>query len=300
MSLPERVLKAEFARQRWLAKASVRDVHVAGHRWSCLEAGERGPLVVLVHGFTGSKENWLPVMRELGKTCRVVAPDLPGWGASERLEVADYGPGAQGERLREFLAQLSEKPALLVGHSMGGQIVGLLAARHPGVAERICLMSAAGVLFEENEFGREVLAGNNPFQVTSRAELRRYLGIVFNTPPYVPWPADEALVRRRRADVAFEQSVLEAIGRGPEAFVLETELPNVREPVLLLWCRSDKVIDVSAEAIFHRLLPRSQTVLLSGCGHMPMMAQPKQVSEALSRFVAQPVLSVVPAASTVA
>lgn len=291
MALPERVLGAEYARQRWLAGARVRQLHVAGHRWSCLEAGKSGPLVVLVHGFTGSKENWLPVMRELAKHHRVVAPDLPGWGLSERHEIGDYGPGAQAERLREFLGTMTEKPALLVGHSMGGQIVGMLAARHPGLAERVCLMSAAGVLFTENEFGREVQAGNNPFQVTTRSELKRYLGIVFAKPPFVPWPASDALVRRRRADVVFEQSVLDGIGRGPEAFALEAELPNVREPVLLLWCRSDQVIDVSAEAIFHRLLPDSRTVLLSGAGHMPMMAQPRQVAEALMRFIAEKIPS---------
>ncbi len=285
MALPERVLGAEYARQRWLAGARVCQVQIASHRWSCLEAGKSGPLIVLVHGFTGSKENWLPVMRALAKHHRVVAPDLPGWGLSERHDDGDYGPGAQAERLREFLGTMAEKPALLVGHSMGGQIVGLLAARHPGLVERVCLMSAAGVLFTENEFGREVQAGNNPFQVTSRAELKRYLRIVFEKPPYVPWPANDALVRRRRADVVFEQSVLDGIGRGPEAFALEAELPNVREPVLLLWCRSDQVIDVSAEAIFHRLLPDSRTVLLSGAGHMPMMAQPRQVSEALTHFV---------------
>ena len=287
MSLPERVLGAEYARQRWLAGARERELHVAGHRWSCLEAGKAGPLIVLVHGFTGSKENWLPLMRVLARHHRVVAPDLPGWGISERHDAADYGPGAQAERLREFLGTMTEKPALLVGHSMGGQIVGLLAARHPGLAERVCLMSAAGVLFTENEFGRAVQDGNNPFEVTTRAELKRYLGIVFSKPPVVPWPASEALVRRRRADAPFEQTVLEAIGRGPEAFALEAELPKVREPVLLLWCRSDRVIDVSAEAVFHRLLPSSQTVLLSGAGHMPMMAQPKQVGEALARFVGQ-------------
>ena len=53
-TMPERVLDAEFARQRWLAGASERDVQVGDHRWRVVEAGE-GPLVVLLHGFTGSK-----------------------------------------------------------------------------------------------------------------------------------------------------------------------------------------------------------------------------------------------------
>lgn len=283
---PERVLEAEFARQRWLAGAEVREVQVAGHRWSVLEAGDPDkPLLVLVHGFVGSKENWLPVMRELGKSYRLVAPDLPGWGDSERQPGADYGPVAQMRRLAEFLGTLPGKPALLVGHSMGGQIVGLLAARQPQLVERIALMSSAGVTFEENAFANAVLAGENPYQVTTRGELKRFLGIVFTDPPFVPWPANEALVRRRRADAAFEQQVLDQIGRGPDALVLETELARIQAPTLLLWCRDDKVIDVSAAETFRRGLRDSTTVILSGCGHMPLMAQPRQVSEALSQFL---------------
>jgi pimeloyl-ACP methyl ester carboxylesterase len=282
--MPERVLDAEFARQRWLAGASVHSRQIGDHRWTYLEAGQ-GPLIVLVHGFTGSKENWLPMMRELAKTHHVIAPDLPGWGESERQASGNYGPSAQAERLALFLKAQDEKPLLLVGHSMGGQIVGLLAARHPELVDRILLMSSAGVKFEENEFGREVLAGRNPFEVRTRAELHRYLGIVFTDPPFVPWPADEAMVRRRRNDVAFEQKILDSIGRGPEAFSLESELERIRAPVLLLWCRDDRVIDVSAAEVFHQHLANSRTVLLAGCGHMPMMAQPDNVVEAIAAFL---------------
>ena len=100
--------------------------------------------------------------------------------------------------------------------------------------------------------------------------------------------SDEALVRRRRADAAFEQEVLEQIGRGPDALVLEDELGAIRAPVLLLWCRDDKVIDVSAAETFRRGLAQSTTVILSGCGHMPLMAQPRQVAEAVTGFLAAP------------
>jgi abhydrolase domain-containing protein 6 len=164
-------------------------------------------------------------------------------------------------------------------------VVGLLAARDPQVADRIGLMSAAGVRFADNDFGRAVLAGDNPFQVTTTAELHRYLGIVFADPPWVPWPASNALVKRRRGDVAFEQKVLDGIGRGPEALLLESELDRIHAPVLLLWCRDDRVIDVSAAEIFHRGLRDSRTVLLAGCGHMPMMAQPANVARAINEFL---------------
>jgi len=284
---PKWLLNAEFARQRWQAGASVHSTQVAAHRWVYLEAGAANkPLMVLVHGFTGAKENWLPLMQRLAKTHRVIAPDLPGWGESERQASAVYGPGVQAERLAAFLRALPEKPALLVGHSMGGQIVGLLSARHPQLVDHISLMSSAGVKFEENEFGLAVLAGKNPFEVKTRAELYRYLRIVFAEPPFLPWPADVAMVRQRRADAQFEQQVLDAIGRGPEAFALEAELGQVRAPTLLLWCRNDRVIDVSAADIFHRGLPTSRTVILAGCGHMPMMAQPDNVASALRDFLA--------------
>jgi pimeloyl-ACP methyl ester carboxylesterase len=285
VAMPGRVLDAEFARQRWLAGATVHSVRIGDHRWTYLEAG-RGPLIVLLHGFTGSKENWLPLMRELAKSHRVIAPDLTGWGESERKTGADYGPSAQVERINQFLWHFEEKPELVVGHSMGGQFLGLLAARHPKSVGPIALMSSAGVKFEENSFGRDVRAGHNPFEVRTRAELHRYLGIVFDDPPFVPWPADEAMVRRRRNDVVFEQKVLDSIGRGPEAFELESELGKIQAPVLLLWCRDDRVIDVSAAEVFHRGLAQSQTVLLAGCGHMPMMAQPNNVASALRDFMA--------------
>ena len=283
---PDWALEAEFARLRWLAGAREHSLDAAGHRWRYVETG-RGPLVVLVHGFTGAKENWLPLMRELRADHRVVAPDLPGWGESERHAGADYGPVAQAARLKAFLAALPRapgvpaKPALLVGHSMGGQIVGLLAARSPEAVGSLVLMDAAGVPFQANAFGRKVLAGENPFQVRSRADLRRYLHIVFTDPPAVPWPADRALVQRRQRDAAFEQSVLDRIGRGPEALLLARELPAIRVPVLLLWCRDDKVIDPSAAAVFAAGLPDSRTVMLDGCGHMPMMAAPAEVARVL-------------------
>ena len=93
------------------------------------------------------------------------------------------------------------------------------------------------------------------------------------------------VVRRRRADADFEQRVLDGIGRGPDAFALEAELGNISAPTLLLWCREDKVIDISAAEVIAKGLPQSRTVILSGCGHMPMMAQPRNVAEALRDFL---------------
>lgn len=278
---PAWALQGWFALQRWQAGATEHTVEVDGQRIVQLEAGPAdAPPIVLLHGFTGSKENWLPLMAALSRTHRVIAPDLPGWGASDREPGADYGVVAQSERVAAWLATLPAPPALLAGHSMGGHIAALVAARHPERVPRLALLSAAGVPFEANDFGRAVLAGGHPFAVDDRQSLDHYLGLVFTDPPPVPWPVDRALIDRRIADRGFEEAVLARL-RGPEAFAVQPLLGAIRAPTLLLWCDDDRVIDPSAAAAYAAGLADSRTVMLTGCGHMPMLADVAGTAAAL-------------------
>jgi len=283
LAWPDWALQAEYGRLRWLAQADTREVEVAGHRISYVESG-RGPLIVLVHGFTGNKETWLPLIRELRHDFRLVALDLPGWNASQRVAGANYGVAAQAERVAAFIDALDQPLVLLGGHSMGGHIAGLVAADHPERVPRLLLMSSAGTEFRENDFLRAVMAGEHPYEVHNRADLHRQLALVFTKPPLVPWPADEAMARQRAADQPLEREVL-ALARGPEATLLQERLGEVQAPTLLLWCRDDRVIDVSAEAVFRAGLRQSRSVILEGCGHMPLMAVPSAVADALRDFL---------------
>lgn len=280
-AFPERALQAEYARQRLLAGAEVRYTTVDGERWPYLEAG-KGDLIVLVHGYTGSKENWLPVMGKLAENHRVIAVDLPGWGESMPTPGADYGPVAQSRRLAAFLTAQQQPAALLVGHSMGGMISGLMAAEHPEQVQRIVLMSSAGVAFTENDFARLVLKGGNPFAVYETESFQDFLSTyVFADAPYVPAPIAGAIVAQRAAKRDFEKTVFTQMRLGPEAFLLQQRLPLIKQPVGLLWCDQDRIIDPSAAAVFAKGLKKSTTRILDGCGHMPMMEQPEQVAEFL-------------------
>lgn len=285
MLFPSQALRLEFARQRLLAGAEVQEKTVAGERWHYLEAGQ-GPLIVLVHGYTGSKENWLPVMRQLARDHRVIAVDLPGWGESIPVSGTDYGPTAQAERLSAFLQSEREPAALLVGHSMGGMISGLMTAAHPEQVERIVFMSSAGVRFNENEFARRVLKGDNPFAVYEVESFRDFLHeFVFANAPYVPEPMLGAIVEQRKTRRDFEQRVFTQIRIGPEAFLLQQRLPLIQSPAGLLWCDGDRIIDPSAAPVFAAGLKSSETRILKDCGHMPMMEQPGAVAEfLLARF----------------
>ena len=293
--MPEQFLQAEFARLRWLAGAEVQSKIIANdpdYKWVYLRAGfndensSEKPLVFLIHGYTGSKENWLLVMRELGKKYRVIAPDLPGWGETTRLENHDYGVISQSERLARFIDSFNETPSILVGHSMGGHISGLVAAKKPELISKLVLMSAAGVEFEQNDFARSVLKGGNPFEVKTRDQFHAQMRLVFTEPPFIPWPFDEAMVQRRRKDALFEAKVLDSIGRSDEVIALQSEMQKIQSPTLLLWCKDDRVIDVSSVPVFLAGIAGSQALILEGCGHMPMMAKPKEVASGIENFLA--------------
>lgn len=296
---PWLLVRAQFERQRMAAGLGAANAQIAGYRWAYAysdDAPSGSPVLVLLHGFTGSKENWYPLARRLRGKYRILIPDLPGWGESERKAGADYGYTAQAARVDAFIRQVVRGryggtdggEVVLIGHSMGGGIAALSAARYPRDIARVGLFDAAGVRFNDNSFGSEVLAGNNPFAVSDRASLQRYIDTVFfraEAKPWIPWPASSGLIAKRRADAAFEQSVLDHIGRGPESFAPGDAAKHIDQPALLLWGDKDTVIDPSAMDLYAARIPQAEKVLLDDCGHMTLVECPDAVAQAVDALI---------------
>ena len=88
------------------------------------------PLVLAVHGITGTSRAWLAVARALGERAALIALDLRGRGASNGLP-PPYGTAAHVSDALAVLDQLGIERAVLAGHSLGAYIVARLAAEHP-------------------------------------------------------------------------------------------------------------------------------------------------------------------------
>lgn len=288
---PLSLIRAEYARQRRAAGLSAHTVQINGKRWVYAErAADRAgaPTVVMIHGYTGSKENWYRLAQRLRGRYRLVIPDLPGWGESQRDADANYGYVAQAENVAAFIRAVCGTPVVLLGHSMGGGIAALTAARYPELIERVGLFNASGVSFDENPFALEVLAGGNPFGVNDAASLQRYLGIVVHDRralPPIPWPVSNIVIAYRRAEGNFEQSILDHIGRGTDQFLPGTEAVKIRQPALLVWGVHDQVIDASAMAAYGAQIPHARRRLLEGSGHSTIIEQPDEVAEAVVALI---------------
>ncbi|MCL8014952.1 alpha/beta fold hydrolase [Streptomyces sp. AS02] len=104
--------------------------------------GTDAPVVLLVHGWGGDGREWSPHAEALADRCRVVVPDLRGHGRSP-VPQEDNTPAAMADDLAVLLGTLGTGPVIAVGHSMGGQVVNLLAVHYPAAVRSVVALDPA-------------------------------------------------------------------------------------------------------------------------------------------------------------
>lgn len=289
---PQWLLRAAEMYQAQRAGLQTKSVQAGDTRWVYYEGGkDHAPTLVLLHGYMGSKQAWLPMAPYLAPNFHLIIPDLPGWGASSRITGADYGYPAQAKRLREFVQALHLGGVALAGHSMGGAIAGLYASQYPQDVGALILIDSTGVPFKDNAFTRELKAGRNPFDIQNRAEFEQLEKSLFAHPPWLPPRIQDVFVARAVRDRALDDRVLREITAPDQRDVLTTALPKVAAPTLAIWCRQDRIIDVSAlDAIRSDLTsaPRIGVTEFNNCGHMSIMERARESADAITRFTLMP------------
>ncbi len=289
---PQWLLRGAIAWQTWRDGLHRESVQVGDTRWAYVEGGKQdGPPLVLLHGFGGTYADWLLAAKYLTGNFRVIIPDLPGWGASTRMANADYGYAAQVTRLRGFVDALHLGELAIVGHSMGGAIAGLYAAKYPEDVAALVLVDSSGVSFRENGFVRELKAGRSPFDIDDRAEFKHLESLLFANPPFVPPRIQDVFVDKSRTERAFDDRVLRQLAAPDARHLLQSKLPDISAPTLAVWCIQDQIIDVSALDAIRKGLTRAPNIgvtELNGCGHMSIMEKPREVAQSITRFVLLP------------
>ncbi|MDE3072310.1 MAG: alpha/beta fold hydrolase [Pseudomonadota bacterium] len=283
---PQWLLRANFAREAMAAHLEKHSVRAGDTRWVYYEGGD-GPTIVLLHGFADSKEVWLDVAKRLSPHFHLIIPDLPGWGESSREAGANYDIDAQAARLQAFVQTLGLQRFVLVGHSMGGAVAGVYAAEHPGHVAELALVDAFGLKYKPNAFVREALAGKDPFLFNDRAGFARAAALVFDRPPDIPGRFVDVLIERNRRDRSFIERIFNELRKPSQYLAVQDRLGQLGMPVLGLWCRDDKVIDLSALDSLRSGLTQASAIsasVLNGCNHMPMLERPAETAQVLTGF----------------
>ncbi len=283
---PQWLMAAHTWYQAEKAGLSTHHVQVGHTDWTYYEGGE-GPTIVLLHGYAADRNVWLQTAPMLTRHFRLIIPDLPGWGESTRQKDANYDISHQAVRLAGFVRALGLGPFVLVGHSMGGAIAGTYASEHPAKVRALVLMDSFGLSFVENRLAREALAGRNPLAYHDRAGFDRMLHEVFDKPPQIPSRFIDVMIARHNANAAFLQKVFRELMQPDQYTILDKRLAKLTMPVLGLWCRDDKVIDLSALNTLRDGLTHSSSInasVLNDCGHVPEMEKPRETAQVIAGF----------------
>jgi abhydrolase domain-containing protein 6 len=271
--------------ERFRAGFRRNSVQVGDHNIAYSEGGngETGETIVLLHGFGASSDSWNRFVPRLMKRYRVIAPDLPGWGQSTRIDAESYAYPKQVERLHQFLRALDLRRVHMIGHSMGGFIAAAYAARYPEEVITLGLLAPHGVAGPEpSELALSVAAGDNWLVASSLPEFERLLGKVFAKRPYIPKSVFRvAAARAINGSAKSARIFAETQNNDPG---LEERLCLIQSPSLIIWGDQDRVLHVSSAELFRKGIRNSELLVLPGIGHMPPMEKAHECAMAWLEF----------------
>jgi pimeloyl-ACP methyl ester carboxylesterase len=269
----------------------LRSVEIGGATVNYAEMGE-GPPLLLIHGLSGSWQNWLEQIPHFARSHRVIAPDLPGFGGSPmapwELSISNYG------RLVDDLSrELGLSGATLVGNSMGGFIAAEASIAQPDWVDRVMLVSAAGITHarmrkEPAEVAARMAAATAPlaFRLQDSSLRRprlRYAAFsgVFHAP------------HRMRPELLWEQyhgaigapGMVDAV-RGLVGYDFTDRLERVDDPTLVVWGRNDRIVPPKDALGYGQHLSHSRVAIFDRTGHCPMLERPVRFNRLLEQFIA--------------
>jgi pimeloyl-ACP methyl ester carboxylesterase len=263
------------------AAVTEKDITIFGQKMHYYEAGTGPETVVLVHGMGGNGSNWATTMALLSAKYHVVAPDLVGFGKSDK-PLINYRPATFADFLDRFMTEVKIDKAHIVGHSLGGWIATIFASTYPQRVGKLVLLDAAGIFPGKNyDVTRLEL-----LQATTRAQIRELLKLVVaNSAPLMnDATVDYFLTTRLSAGDGFTIRALVDSAKRGEDFV-DARLANIKAPTLIIWGKQDMLLTVSEGEKLSKGIAGSQFVVIDGAGHGPNVEKPAEFHAALTKFL---------------
>ncbi|MDB5961303.1 MAG: alpha/beta hydrolase fold protein [Massilia sp.] len=254
------------------------------------DTGE-GPPVLLIHGsgpgVTGWA-NWRLTIPALATRFRVLAPDMVGFGYTERPEDGRYNMENWVSHILAFMDALGIKRAHVVGNSFGGGLALALAIRAPQRVGKLVLMGSAGLSFPITE-GLDRVWGYTP----SLENMRGLLDVFsFNRSLL----SDDLARMRYEASIrpgyqeAFSRMFPAPRQRGVDGLASpEKDIAQLPHQALIVHGREDKVIPLASSYKLFSLIPRAQLHVFGECGHWTQIEHAESFNRLVGEFLGEEV-----------
>ena len=245
-----------------------------------------GGTVLLIHGSgpgVSAWANWRLTIPALAPHFRVVAPDIAGFGYTERTAM-DYDLDTWTAHVTGVLDTLGIESAHVVGNSFGGSLALSLAIRHPERVRRLGLMGAVGLSFALTP-GLDAVWGYEP-SVEAMAGLLR----IFTATPAEG--IDD--LARLRYEASIRPGVQEAYARmfpAPRQRWVdalahaESDVSSITAPTLIFHGREDRVIPLATSLRLFELIPEAQLHVFGNCGHWTQIEHAAEFNRLLRDFL---------------
>ena len=255
--------------------------------------GQKRPLLILLHGFTGSSQNWNPILPSLTPHFQILALDILGHGRSAspsdlpRYQMANIA--ADIVALLNLLDQQTDQPAHLLGYSMGGRLAIYLAVHYPKRFSSLILESASPGLKTEAEREERRQQDN---ALADRIEREGIEAFVDFWESLALWDSQKQLSPEIRANLRQQRlqnnplglaNSLRGMGTGVQPSLWH-KLPEITIPVLLLTGELDRKFCAIGEEMA-TLLPQAKHITISGSGHTIHLEKPTQYSQTVASFL---------------
>jgi len=266
-----------------------RTIDAGGIETSYLEAGAGEP-VVMLHGSgpgVSALANWQHNIGTLSQRFRVLAPDIVGFGATQRRDDVVYSLRTWTDHIWAFLDAHGIEKTAIVGNSLGGRIALQMATDRPDRITKMVLMGAPGVGMALTD-GLAALRAYEPSHDAMRDLLRNYFAV---DPAMI---TDELVAIRYEASIAdgayeaYRAMFFDPRHTGSELGITEDEVRAIATPALLVHGREDRVVPMQVSVTMLGLLPNADLHVFSACGHWTQIERADEFSALVADYLARP------------
>lgn len=266
---------------------------VNGERTRLRDTGGNKPVLILVHGLANSIEIWDRVMPRLARRFRVIAFDLPGFGAASRPD-AIYDAAFFADQLLALMDTLGVPRAHLVGSSLGASVIVRLSDRALDRIDRAVLAAPGGFGRRTHPLMRLPALPVIGYQLGKPTSFNNALTLklAMHDPAQVT-PALLELTNRYARVPGSHRSFVRTLQTGVGVFGGKDRASVARiaarldRPALVIWGRQDRVFPPAYAERATALLPQPRLCLIDRCGHYPHWEQPDVFAAAVEGFLTQ-------------